>query len=200
MNKMFSFFRVALLALIGLTFTSGDEDILTGSSIQGIWSGNMYVTSDWNGRTYTSSRTEIEFYGDDMNVTRGSGYWMDRYSRAPWDYYYSPFTYQVQNGVIHITFLFDGGMVDISNYSVSGNRFTGRLDYTNESFVLYKVDSDIDWDYYGEPGYYDPNGYFDYYNYPYAPAERDFNSTQAERPAAPVRKFWNKQAYEGVEE
>ena len=193
MNKTFAFFRIILIALVGLTFTSCDEDIITGSTIQGVWSGKMYVTSEWDGYTYTSSRTEIEFCGDDFNVTRGTGYWIDRYSRAPWDYYYSPFTYRVSRGVIIITFLFDGGEVAISNYSVQGNRFVGNLDYSNESFVLYRVDDYDDWDDYHQ-GYW-PNDYY-YYNR----AERDFNTDSDDSTPAPTRKFWNKQAYESMEE
>lgn len=184
-----------VLAFIGLAFTSCDEDLITGSSLQGVWSGRMYVTSEWNGHTYTSSRTEIEFYGDDFNAKRGTGYWIDRYSRAPWDYYYSPFTYRVNHGVIHITFLFDEGEVTISDYSVQGDRFMGRLDYSNESFVLYRVDDYGGWDDYHE-GYW-PNDYYDYY---YSNAMRDFGSRSEDPTALPVRRFWNRQAYEAVEE
>ena len=193
MKRTLSFFRILIKALVGLGFTSCDEDIITGSSIQGVGSGKMYATSEWDGYTYTSSRTEIEFYGDDMNVTRGSGYWIDRYSRAPWDYFYSPFTYRVNRGVIYIHFLFDDGEVTISDYSVQGDRFLGYLNESGEKFVLYKVSDGVEWDDY-TPGY-DWNDYY-YYNR----AERDFNDQPGNPAPSPVRKFWNKQAYEGVEE
>lgn len=192
MKRAIPFFRVILIAIIGLTFTSCDEDIITGSNIQGVWSGNMYVTSQWNGHTYVSSRTEIEFCSDPFRVTQGSGYWIDRYSRAPWDYYYSPFTYRVRDGVIYIRFLYDEGQVTISDYSLSSNRFMGYLDYSDEKFVLYKVDDDRNWNGY-EEGWYYP----DYY---YNRSERDFDSVPQEPASAPVRKFWDKQACEGMDE
>lgn len=49
MKRTLSFFRILIIALVGLGFTSCDEDIITGSSIQGVWSGKMYVTSEWDG-------------------------------------------------------------------------------------------------------------------------------------------------------
>ncbi|MDE6159357.1 MAG: hypothetical protein K2F69_04595 [Bacteroidaceae bacterium] len=193
MKRMFALLRVAVIALVGLGFASCDEDIITGSNIQGVWSGRMYVTSEWNGHTYVSSRTEIEFCSDPFRVTQGSGYWIDRYSRAPWDYWYSPFTYRVNRGVITIRFLYDNAEITISDYSLSGDRFMGYLDYSNERFVLYKMSDGEDWSIYDE-GYYYPGGY--YYNR----GERDFDGQPADSVSLPTRRFWNKQAYEGVEE
>lgn len=193
MNRTFSFLRVMIIALVGLGFTSCDEDIVTGSGLRGLWQGEMYVSGEYGGATYLSSYTQIEFLGEGTNVTRGTGYWMDRYSRAPWDYFYSPFTYHVRDGVITITLLYDGEVYTISDYSLYGSSFVGYLNESDERFELTKVSDQGDWGGY-QPGWYSP--YDDYYARP----ESDFGSRSKKSVPTPVRRVWNKAAYERMEE
>ncbi len=192
MKKIRTLLGFLLVAFAALSFTSCDEDKMIGSQLNGTWRGNMYVSSYYGGRHYLSSRTEIQFSGRLFNSEKGTGYWIDHYSGAPWDYWYSRFSYSVQNGVIYITFRVNGEQLFIRDYDIDYDYytdayyFTGYVGNTNESFSLVKVD-DVNWNGYDE-GYY----YNDYY---YARGERDFSAeadTAAPEQEIPVRKVWDK--------
>lgn len=43
---------MAFMALMAMTFTSCDEDAEIAYTLEGTWSGNMYVSMEYDGRVY----------------------------------------------------------------------------------------------------------------------------------------------------
>lgn len=127
MKKLYSFIAIAIFGLTAMTFTSCDEDQLTGITLEGTWEGDMYTFSEWSGNTYWASSTELEFVQDPFRFTSGTGYWVDYYSDAPWDYIASHIDWTVRNGVISIYFREDHYTLDIYDYRLSNNNFSGYI-------------------------------------------------------------------------
>ena len=47
-----------LLALISLSFTSCEDEMIA-STLEGTWEGNMYISSEWEGRVYDATYSEF---------------------------------------------------------------------------------------------------------------------------------------------
>ena len=77
-------YTMLMMAMMALAFTSCEDEMIA-DTLEGTWSGNMYISSTWDGRTYDVTRSEITFEIDPFRFTKGSGIWVDYYSRAPWD-------------------------------------------------------------------------------------------------------------------
>ena len=120
----------ALLAAALMTFTfigcTEDDDI--ADTLWGVWEGDMHVWSEWDGEVYTAYETEIGFDRDPYTYASGTGYWVDYYSGAPWDYFASHITWTVSNGTIRIYSEEDNTYFYIYNYSLSDNYFTGTIE------------------------------------------------------------------------
>lgn len=114
------------LLLTGLGFMSC-EDEFTAMTLEGTWEGDMYVYSEYNGKTYYATSTEIEFLTDPLRFTSGSGYWVDYYSRAPWDYYASHIKWTVKDRVIYVYFIEDDEQIEIWDYRLDDDRFCGTI-------------------------------------------------------------------------
>ena len=160
MKKMFTMLMMAMMAL--MTFTSCEDEMIA-DTLEGSWKGNMYISTYWDGRTYDATYTEITFLKDPFCFKNGSGYWVDYYSNAPWDYVANHIDWTVSNGVIHVYFIEEDTSIDIYDYRLNSNRFVGTLnDYgTLVDFDLYNVSHPYNYydDYYwGYDGWYD-----DYY-------------------------------------
>lgn len=142
------------LFFLGLGFISC-EDELTASTLEGTWEGDMYVYSEYNGRTYYATNTQIEFLTDPLRFTSGSGYWVDYYSNAPWDYYASHIKWSVKDRVIYVYFIEDDEEVQIWDYRLDDDRFCGTIHGAASSTDFWMVhtssprwgDYDYGWDY-----------------------------------------------------
>ena len=116
----------------------------------GTWEGNMYVTSYWNNRYYDASYTLINFDRDPGTYSSGTGYWIDYYSDAPWDYIANHIRWNVKGGNIRVYFVEDDYNVTIYDYRLTNNYFDGYI-YTYDDkeveFHLTKTSSP-DWNQY----------------------------------------------------
>lgn len=149
MKKAISFFILAITALI---FTScNNEDNILANALDGIWEGEVrteYFNYRWHETVEEFQTVDIEFYKDPYRYAKGEGverdytYINERTGVA--HYVECGFWYEVKFGVIYI-YYDDGTDVQIYNYSVSGNKFTGvfRDRYGNylSDFVFYRVNN-----------------------------------------------------------
>ena len=155
-------FTMLTMAMMSLAFTSCEDEYIA-NTLEGTWTGNMYISSSWDGRYYDATSTEVTFLRDPYAYTSGSGYWVDYYSNAPWDYVANHIDWTVNNGVIRIYFREEGTHIEIRDYHLNSNRFTGTL-FDNGNYVdfeLYNVNHPYSyWDDYrwGYDSWYD-----DYY-------------------------------------
>ncbi len=165
MKRLTSILAAMMMAAAAFTLTGCDEDDDIASTLWGVWEGDMYVSSYYGGDYYDASYSEIAFDKDPYDYASGTGYWIDYYSNAPWDYHANHIQWYVNNGVISINFIEDGGSVDIYDYSLNSNYFTGVIynDYGEAlNFRLTKTaapdwgDYEWGWDYgygYNAPSY-----------------------------------------------
>jgi len=159
MKKMFTMLMMAMMAL---AFTSCEDEYIA-NTLEGTWKGNMYISTYWGDYTYDATYTEITFLRDPYTYSSGSGYWVDYYSNAPWDYVANHIDWTVNNGVIKVYFIEEGSTIYISNYHLNSNRFTGTINDGGKpvDFDLYNVSHPYTyWDdyYWGYDSWYD-----DYY-------------------------------------
>lgn len=127
MKKLHLLSLAALLAFTATTLVSCDNDDGIASTLWGVWEGNMYVTSEWNGHTYKATSSVIQFDKNPYDYASGTGYWVDYYSGAPWDYFASHINWRVVNERIQIHSLEDNTYFNIYDYSLSNNYFSGVL-------------------------------------------------------------------------
>ena len=120
---------IALLALVGIGTMTTSCDSIIATNLEGTWEGDMYVMSEYNGREYYSSFTEIEFISDPMRFKSGEGYWLDHYSGAPWDYIANHLTWTVHDKVIYIHLIEDNYDIEIRKYHLDDERFYGYVYY-----------------------------------------------------------------------
>ena len=159
-------FTMMLTALMGITFTAC-EDEFVADSLEGTWSGDMYVSSYYGGRDYYATHTEITFLLDPFRFTKGSGYWVDYYDGmgAPWEYVANHIDWRVDNGRINFYFREEGTSVVISDYRLSNSHFSGYI-YDGGNTVNFSLThiSSPNWDRYSYWGY---DSWYDYDYYPY---------------------------------
>lgn len=187
MKKFTTLLATMAVAIMGLTFTSCEDDNDIANTLWGVWEGDMYVTYTYGGQSYDASYSEIAFKRDPSRYAEGTGYWIDYYSNAPWDYCANHIRWHVDNGVISVYFVEDGGAVDIYDYQLSPNYFTGVI-YNSYGEALhfslrktsapYWDDLEYGWDYWDN--YYD-----DYAKPNMAPAE----GAVREKPVRSFRKL-----------
>jgi len=188
MKKLKSLIAVILMAMTTFTFTSCDEDEYIADTLWGVWEGDMYAYYDYNGYRYQSSKSVLAFDHDPYSYASGSGYWIDYYSNAPYDYYASRITWTVQNQVIKIWSIEEDKDYYISDYSLNDGAFHGYIDSGDFSgpieFHLYKTASP-DWSDYDWNGW----GYYDY-SY-YAPSKNGVKKASIidESKPRPTRKI-----------
>lgn len=160
MKKLFSFLAIAFFGFTTMTLTSCDEDQWTGMQLEGTWAGDMYEYNEWNGKEYWASYSEVEFIQDPFRFTTGSGYWVDYFSDAPWDYLAYHFDWTVRNRVIYIHFREDNYEMAIWDYRLTDNYFSGYINGNKDMTFRLHHTSSPNWDrdyYYGFDDYY---GYY----------------------------------------
>ena len=174
-----------LTALMGLTLTSCRDEFIA-DSLEGTWSGTMFVSTYYDGRDYYATHTEISFDIDPFRFTKGSGYWVDYYNDAPWGYVANHISWRVDNGNIYVHFHEDGTSVVISDYHLSDSHFSGYIiDGDNDVYFTLVHTSSPNWNNYECWGY---DGWYD--EYYYAPQRRSSGTdSTAVTPAKPIRQF-----------
>lgn len=174
---------MAVLATAAVAFTSCDDEQIA-YTLEGTWKGNMYISSYYGGRTYDATYTEITFLKDPYAYSSGSGYWVDYYSNAPWDYVANHIEWRVDYGTIRVYFLEEGTSMDIYDYRLSNDRFYGTINDGGNyvDFELYHTSSP-NWSGYRNWGY------DDWYDGWYARTRTDnaTDSVAAEKPKRFVR-------------
>ncbi len=182
MKRLFTLLSTALVAVMTLSLTSCDEDQLIGLRLDGTWEGDVYMYYEYGGHTYRATRTVVEF-DSSLSLSHGTGYWIDYYSGAPWDYTASHIRWTVVDRTIRIHFIEDNYDIYIYDYSVNDRRFSGVIegeDGKRLTFSLFNTDPQ-DWDDYSY-GWHS-------YSYGYSkPADFTRSAEQADScTATPVR-------------
>ena len=117
-------------AITAITFTSCDKDDMISYDLKGTWKGDMYQVSEYGGKRYNASYTELYFETSAFRTARGIGKWIDHYSNNPYyDYFASNIDWQVKDQIIYITFKNgDRTTLEIRNYDIDRDRFYGERD------------------------------------------------------------------------
>lgn len=184
MKKFTSILAIMVMAAMSFTLVSCDDDDYIADTLWGVWEGDMQVRMDYHGHTYYAYETELAFDRNPYEYASGTGYWIDYYSGAPWDYYASHIEWNVYNNVIEIYSIEDDTYYRIYDYTLSDNYFTGWLESEWGDDIQFRLRktyapdwNDFDYGWYYDDGYYDPW---------YAPAQTRQGDAKAEKP---VRKI-----------
>lgn len=157
MKKIFTLLNAVVLLSLCALFTAceRDEDVEESMVLSGSWQGNWgmyyeYQYRDGYVRRFDSYDTDIEFTPDYRYATHGYGYQVDWYREGPYERLSYRFNWSIHNGVIHITYPANHHYdVDIYDYYLSNNYFSGSFSSGGDAFRLRKL-SDFYWDdYYG---------------------------------------------------
>ena len=143
MKKMYNMLMMAMMGMMALSMTSCDEDESIAYTLEGTWKGNMYISSEWDGRYYDATYTEITFSKDPYRYSSGTGYWVDYYNNAPWgSYVANHIDWKVDYGTIYIYFREERTSLEIRDYHLNSSRFWGYINDsgTDVKFELYCVD------------------------------------------------------------
>jgi hypothetical protein len=151
MKKIFTFISAIILAIGTMSLTSCDEDESIGLTLDGSWAGDLYAYATYGGYTYYANYSEVEFITDPFSYASGTGYWVDYYSNAPWDYYASHIRWNVVNGRIRIYFVEDDYIVDIYDYVISDYYFSGNIEGEDGKWLSFRLRNadPVDWGSYG---------------------------------------------------
>lgn len=178
MKNLKTLLTMAIVALMSLSFTSCDEDADIGDTLYGTWKGYMDIGLTYGDHYYASTTSEITFIPSNSYSDHGTGYWIDRYSNAPWNYVANHIEWAVSNGVINIHFIEENSYATIYNYSLDDDYFYGTVECGNSSadFRLVKTASPNEWNY----DWYDPDDWYDSWGYGWAkPHQGTFDDTRA---------------------
>lgn len=128
MKQVTQLLTLVALATISLALTACDgSDEYIADTLWGTWEGDMYVSSEYNGRVYDATYSVIQFDRNKDSYASGTGYWIDYYSNAPWDYVANHITWEVYNGYIHVYFIEEGSNLDIYDYWLDYDYFNGYI-------------------------------------------------------------------------
>lgn len=167
MKKFTSFISMALLLMMSLTLTSCDQDAEIAATLDGTWKGYLETqTQDNHGKYYYSNMAEVTF---NSGYNSGDGYWLDKYSNAPWDYVANRIYWRVTNGNIEITFRDTQERAVIRNYRLTDDgyfygdiEFVGSNAWTSFKFVQTYSPNWDNYYWYGTDAWY---GTWNYYGY-----------------------------------
>ena len=151
------------------------EDVNQSMVLSGEWRGDFgmyYNYVDRSGREYTfdSYDTYLTFVPAYNRARYGSGTQVDYYEYGPYEYQYYSFRWNIEGGVIYLTYDYDHNLdTRINDYHMTNDYFSGTFAYSGTSFRLYKIVDYYDWTpYVNSYGY----GYRNNWNRSYAPGTR----------------------------
>lgn len=166
MKKFYQFLGAILMAATSFFFTSCDEDVYRSMDLSGSWRGDfgMYYV-DGRGDVWDSYDTDIVFYPDYDYATKGYGKQVDWYEHGPYSKLYYRFYWEIDHGVIYLTYPHDPELnTSIRDYRLNNSYFTGRCMGASSAFRLEKISDYYDWSYYHNYNYgyyYDNDWYWD---------------------------------------
>ena len=149
--KKFIFSAFALMTTL-FTLTSCEDERIA-NTLEGTWSGNMYISSRYDGRVYDATYSEVTFLKNPYAYSSGEGYWVDYYSDAPWDYVANHIEWTVDFGTIRVYFVEEGTSIRINDYYLNNDRFYGTINDNGKpvDFELYRISgrnwSNYNWGY-----------------------------------------------------
>ena len=149
--KKFIFSAFALMTTL-FTLTSCEDERIA-NTLEGTWSGNMYISSRYDGRVYDATYSEVTFLKNPYAYSSGEGYWVDYYSDAPWDYVANHIEWTVDYGTINVYFVEEGTSIRIRDYYLNNDRFYGTINDNGKpvDFELYRISgrnwSNYNWGY-----------------------------------------------------
>lgn len=170
MKRLHTLLTMVAIAALSFTFTSCDDDEAIADTLWGTWEGDIFVSSTWSGHTYDATYSYISFDRDEYTWSSGTGYWIDYYSDAPWDYIANRIHWTVRNGDIRIHFVEDNYDVNIYDYRLNDYKFEGYIKTHNGTLVDFHLrktsaprwsDYHYGWDYWGDYYYGKQNGFVD---------------------------------------
>ena len=140
MRTFTSKFAWMMVVLMPFLFGScdSDPDYDTAYTLEGTWEGKMFLSSTWDNYTYAISYTQLCFNRDPYYYASGTGYWVDYYSDAPWDYVANHIEWQVRGGRIEVYLVEDNYTYFIEDYRLSDNIFRGRI-YDNDTYLDFSM-------------------------------------------------------------
>ena len=182
MKKLFFILSVALVAMVGFSSCNSDDEN-EARVLSGEWQGDWGMFYDYeydNGDIvrYYAASTYIKLEPSHNNSTHGVGYQEDYYSRGPYEYQWYKFYWEVRDGIIYLTYPHDPDLdVDIYDYRLSNDYFSGYFGDTNSYFRLHKL-TDF---YYWTPAVTITSDYYykayDYYSKQYEGTAKSKNFT-----------------------
>ena len=177
MKKLFYYAFAMMTTLFTLTSC---EDREIANTLEGTWSGNMYISTRYDGRVYDATYSEVTFLKNPYAYSSGEGYWVDYYSDAPWDYVANHIEWTVDFGTIKVYFKEEGTSIRIRDYHLNNDRFYGTINDNGKpvDFELWRVSS-RNWNTYQW-------GYDSWYGS--TRGESDADSTKIEKPVRFVRE------------
>ena len=156
MKKIYTLITAMLLAMTATTLSAcyWDDDEELVYTLEGTWKGYMSVSSFWEGANYQTTYTEITFLRNPYRYKSGEGYWVDYYSRAPWDYVANHIEWTVEAGSIYVYFVEEDYEVAIHDYRLDGYHLVGWLrDGDNDVEFRLTQTSSPNWSSYDHWGY-----------------------------------------------
>ena len=132
MKKIYNYLFVGIVAMLSMTLTSCNDDNIA-RDLDGIWEGRVSQNWSWRWSDYTTYQyVDIVFNTDPYHYAEGTGI---EYDYTTYSYVACPFNFRVRGGVIYMDYR-DGSRVQITNYHLSGNRFSGTFrDYYSGEYL-----------------------------------------------------------------
>ena len=139
--KKLLYYAFAMMTTLFTMTSCEDKEI--ANTLEGTWSGNMYISTSYNGRVYDATYSEITFLKNPYAYSSGEGYWVDYYSDAPWDYVANHIEWTVDYGTIKVYFKEEDTSIRIRDYHLNNDRFYGTINDNGApvDFDLWRVAS-----------------------------------------------------------
>ena len=137
--KKLLYYAFAMMTTL-FTLTSCEDERIA-NTLEGTWSGNMFISTRYDGIVYDATYTEVTFLKNPYTYSSGEGYWVDYYSDAPWDYVANHIEWTVDYGTIKVYFVEEGTSIRIRDYYLNDDRFFGTINDngTPVDFELYRI-------------------------------------------------------------
>lgn len=157
MKKTISSWASMLIIVLlgGLSLTSCDRDDMQASELSGTWQGDFGMVFETKNDIWRAEFTVLEFHKKPFS-NYGYGFQWDEFSArgCPIPYQRWEFDWSVKDGVITMIYPQNHDLdIEIYDYRMTSNYFSGRIGSSKEHFTLYKIDS-WEWGNMGNSYYY----------------------------------------------